>query len=345
MPRDLADLVQEGRVGGVVLFARNLRDPVQVRELTASLHALAPREAPLVIAMDQEGGRVQRLREPWTAWPSMRRLALAADLASTRAVARAIAVELRDVGVGLNFAPCVDVDASPDHAIIGDRSFSMDAAAVSAQASAYIDAMQHEQVACCAKHFPGHGGTTIDSHSELPRLRQSLEALRRTALPPFRAAAKSGVAAMMTAHIVFERVDARRPATLSRAVLELLRHEVGFEGVVFTDDLEMRAVVDHDTPAGLTLGSLKAGADAVLVCRHADFREEALAVLERAPDGVVEAALERVVKFKGSYAGDRRPARPLGPPYPEHRALARQWSAQTEVLPRADPTSADPTSD
>ena len=215
-PEPVLELIAGGRLGGVVLFARNVASPRQVRDLVATLRAHEPPPAPLVIAIDQEGGRVQRLRAPWTEWPPMRRLGAlderddahprrgAAGRDAAAAVARALAIELRDCGITLDFAPVVDVDSNPANPVIGDRSFGRDPARVAALASAFISAMQGSGVACCAKHFPGHGDTTLDSHLALPKkYAHDLERLLAVELPPF-AAVAAGVASVMSAHAVPE---------------------------------------------------------------------------------------------------------------------------------------------
>lgn len=342
-PEPLLQLIAAGRVGGIVLFARNVESPRQVRRLVRELRAREPEDAPLVIAIDQEGGRVQRLRKPWTEWPPMRRLgeldagaaavaggdatAAAPDtppaLEATCAVARALAAELRDCGIGLDFAPVVDVDSNPANPVIGDRSFGRDPERVATLASAFIAAMQGAGVACCAKHFPGHGDTTLDSHLALPRITHDLERLLAVELPPFAAAIDAGVASIMSAHVVFESIDPRRPATLSRDVLALLRERLGFDGLVFSDDLEMKAVADHWQPREIVDLALGAGVDALLACRRFALVTELLAHLEAQPDARLENALRRVADFKRRFAlpapGDDRDA---APPYPDHVALA-----------------------
>ena len=245
LPADLAALIAQGRVGGVTLFARNLRAPAQVRELVHELLDRAPAGAPLTVAIDQEGGRVQRLRAPWTEWPPMRRLGERDRPEETRALARALGRELADLGIDLDFAPVVDVDSNPANPVIGDRSFSPSPERVALHAVAFIEALQAEGVAACAKHFPGHGDTDVDSHLELPRLACDMERLREIELPPFRAAIGCGVASVMTAHILFPRLDPQLPATLSRDVLSCLRGELGYGGLVFSDDLEMEAIASH----------------------------------------------------------------------------------------------------
>lgn len=324
VPPDLAERIREGRIGGVVLFARNIRDPEQVRGLVRDLHDLAPAGVPLTVAIDQEGGRVQRLRDPWTEWPPMRALGQRPGVADTERFARALALELLDMGIDLDFAPVVDVDSNPANPVIGDRSFARDPATVGAHGAAFVRAMQAMGVAACAKHFPGHGDTDLDSHLALPKLDLDLGRLRARELPPFRDCIAAEVATMMTAHVLFPKLDAKRPATLSPDVMGLLRHELGYDGLVFSDDLEMKAVADHFSVERRSIGALEAGVDTLLVCSQTDLREEVLSKLERAPDRVLEEPLRRLVAFKQAFGSTVRvvPMTEIGPPFASHRALA-----------------------
>lgn len=325
VPRPLALRIAEGQVGGVILFARNIDSPEQVLRLCRDLHAAAPEEVPLLIAIDQEGGRVQRLRDPFTVWPPMRRVGSVGDLESTAAVGKALATELIDYGIGLDFAPVVDVDTNPKNPVIGDRSFAREPERVSDHARAFIRGMQGGGVAACAKHFPGHGDTHSDSHLELPRLEHDLDRLHAVELPPFAAAVAQEVASVMTAHVLFPRLDRKRPATLSPPIINLLREELGYDGLIFSDDLEMRAVADHFSAEERTLWALEAGVDSLLVCSDWSLAGEVLRLLERAPDRLVEQALGRLVALKSAYAEGARIGaehRPQGPPYRAHRALA-----------------------
>jgi beta-N-acetylhexosaminidase len=336
VPRDLERLIGQGRLGGVILFGRNLRDShragsvddsAHVRALVRSISRMAPRDAPISVAIDQEGGRVQRLRSPWTEWPPMRRLGDRDEPDTTREVARGLARELAELGIDLDFAPVVDVDTNPANPVIGDRSFSRQPERVARHARAFIEAMQAEGVAACAKHFPGHGDTQTDSHLELPRLSHDLDRLRAVELEPFRAAIEAGVASIMTAHVVFEAIDRKRPATLSPDVMAILREELGYQGLVFSDDLEMKAVADHHRPETLVRGAIEAGVDALLVCKQLDLVLQVLERLERLPDALLERPLERLVAFKRRFVGQRAVSEEEereGPPYPEHRELARR---------------------
>jgi beta-N-acetylhexosaminidase len=326
VPGDLAHAIRDGRVGGVILFKRNLTDAQSIRRLIEGLHALAPDDAPLIVATDQEGGRVQRLREPWTEWPPMRTVGAHDSVELTTQVGQALAHELSATGITLDFAPVVDVDSNQDNPVIGDRSFSNQVERVASHAVAFIKGMQAAGVAACAKHFPGHGDTNADSHFELPRLDHDLERLRAVELPPFRAAIGAGVASVMSAHVSFPRLDPKRPATLSPDVMALLREELGYDGFVFTDDLEMRAVADHFSVEERIYGPLRAGVDGLLVCSQADLRVEALRLLERAPDALIERSLERLVTLKQAFGGPGRLSEGLEPPFEEHRALAQRIS-------------------
>jgi len=322
-PPDLLELVAAGRLGGIVLFARNVASPAQLRHLVETLHAAAPEHFPLTVSIDQEGGRVQRLRAPWTEWPPMRKLGERDDPEQTRALGGALGRELADLGVDLDFAPVVDVDTNPDNPVIGDRSFGRTPEAAARHGAALIEGLQGAGVGACAKHFPGHGDTRLDSHHALPRVDHGLDRLRRVELPPFHAAAAAGVASIMTAHVVVSRLDAARPATLSPAALDLLRQEIGYDGLVFGDDLEMAAIADHFTPREATRGALEAGCDALLVCRRSDLRAEVLDELEKLPDRLLEQPARRLGAFKARWAGGRR-AGGGAPPYAEHARLRAQ---------------------
>jgi beta-N-acetylhexosaminidase len=261
----------------------------------------------------------------------MQRLGEADDSELTAAVARALAVELLDLGIGLDFAPCVDVDTNPANPIIGDRSFGSEPTRVAAHAARFIRAMQDAGVASCAKHFPGHGDTACDSHLELPRLDHDLARLRAVELPPFASAIEADVASIMTAHVLFPALDAKRPATLSPDVMAILREELAYDGVVFSDDLEMKAVADHHSPKALVGGCLEADVDSLLVCEDPGLREEVLRQLERAPDARLENPLRRMIDLKQRFAGLREPlasagGKSLAPPYAEHRALAGRFA-------------------
>jgi beta-N-acetylhexosaminidase len=232
---------REVQPAGFIHFARNIESAEQIAELNRELVDLSPDDRPPLLSIDQEGGRVQRLKD--TPWPSMRALGNLADLPTTTQVAAAMADELRATGFNLNFAPVCDVDSNPKNPVIGDRSFGKRPAEVAAQAVAFLEGLHSHGVIGCAKHFPGHGDTSVDSHLALPVVDKELGELREVELPPFAAMVKAGVAMVMTSHVLFPDLDRDLPATLSEKVLKrLLRDELGYNGVVISDDLEMKAV-------------------------------------------------------------------------------------------------------
>jgi beta-N-acetylhexosaminidase len=238
----------------------------------------------------------------------MRALGEAGDVALARDVGALLGRELRAVGIDQDYAPVVDVDTNPANPVIGDRSFSRDPAAVARLGAAVVEGLQDAGVAACAKHFPGHGDTSQDSHKDLPRLPHPLERLEAVELPPFRALAAAGVASVMTAHVVFEALDARRPATLSPEVMRLLRTRAGFDGCAISDDLEMSAVAAHFPLEEAAPGAVAAGVDALLVCHTADVQHRAIDLVRaavedgRIPRARIEEATARVgrlLRFAG----------------------------------------------
>ncbi|HEU4383406.1 MAG TPA: beta-N-acetylhexosaminidase [Anaeromyxobacteraceae bacterium] len=325
---EVLELVRRGAYG-VVLFGRNVESAEQVAELSAALKRVAGR--PLLVSIDQEGGRVARLRAPqgFTELPPMRAVGAAGDEALAREVGALLGRELRAAGIDQDYAPVVDVDTNPRNPVIGDRSLSRDPEAVGRLGAALASGIQSQGVAACAKHFPGHGDTLQDSHRDLPRLGHSLSRLQAVELVPFRALARAGVASVMTAHVVFEALDARRPATLSPPVMRLLRDWCGFEGCAVSDDLEMKAVAEHFPLEEAVPASVAAGVDALLVCHHHEVQARAVDLLRRAMERG-EVSRERLAEARRRVAGLLRWAGPPPDPRtvrralrtPEHLALA-----------------------
>ena len=348
------ELVSRG-VGGVILFARNVAEPAQVAELTRNLKAAAP--GPLLICVDQEGGRVQRLRPPhWTAWPSMRRLGEidqqgGLDGMSGTAIAERmgemIARELAACGIDVDFAPVMDVDTNPDNPVIGDRSFSRDPRRVARLGVALAQGLERSGVASCAKHYPGHGDTSQDSHLTLPRLAHDEKRLWEVELVPFVAAARAGIASLMTAHVRFETFD-RLPATLSPVALRLLRRDVGFRGCCISDDLEMRAISDiWGVPDAAEL-SITAGCDAVLVCHTLQHQHDAIDAIARGAragplprERLAEAAsrMETLQKFARPASAIDASSASVAVAAPAHRQFAaRLLEAAARIEQPIDPT-------
>lgn len=316
---DMRALLDRG-VGGVILFSRNVESPAQVAQLCHDLKRHAGR--PLIIMTDQEGGSTARLRDGFTPLPSMRTLGASGDAALAKRVGEVIGRELRAVGIDLALAPVLDVNTNPTNPVIGPRALSDDAAVVARLGGALIEGIQSQGVAACAKHFPGHGDTAQDSHDTLPHLPHAMGRLQQVELPPFRAASAQGVAAIMSAHIVFEAIDPDHPATLSPAVLTgLLRDAFGYGGVLISDCMEMKAIADPENLGGedpprehvpkAVVAGVAAGLDLALVSHDAELAHSAIDQLETAsrdgscgPDRLAEAA-RRVQRLADHYA---RPA-------------------------------------
>jgi beta-N-acetylhexosaminidase len=265
VPVELRALAREFDLGGVTLFARNVESPEQVCEVARECAALG-NEAPAWVSVDQEGGRVARLREPFTVWPPMATLGRAGSAALAARFARALAAELRAVGITLDFAPVLDVLTNSANHVIGDRALSDDAQMVGELGAAVVRELQAAGVAACGKHFPGHGDTSVDSHHGLPVVEHPPDRLQAVEFAPFRAAIAADVAFLMTAHVLVPSFDDVWPATLSTPTLARLRGELGFQGAIVSDDLEMRAVRAQWEPAESAVRAIAAGCDGVLVC-------------------------------------------------------------------------------
>jgi beta-N-acetylhexosaminidase len=309
-----------GHRGGAILFKRNVPDLDAVLRVCDAIRRAAPADLPPFIGVDQEGGRVTRLPQPFLALPPMRLLGELGDLALVRRAARAVGAELAAAGFNLDFAPVLDVDSNPDNPVIGDRSFGRDPRTVMRAGVAFLQGLQDRSVLACGKHFPGHGDTSVDSHLDLPVVAHPRSRLEQIELPPFRAASGAGIASMMTAHIVCEGLEPGVPATLSRVVCaSLLRAEIGFEGVLFSDDLEMAAIAARYPVAEAAVEAVWAGCDALLVCKSEDVQDcvhEAL---------VKKAGADRRFRERcGEAAGRCLRVRRMAPPRPigDRAALA-----------------------
>ncbi len=284
-----AALVDEFAVGGIVLMGRNVGPPDQTRATIAEIQARAKANGlpPLFVAVDQEGGRVQRLGPPYyPAHPAARVVGDTQDPEQARAAARQIGEGLRAVGFNWDFAPVLDVNNNPKNPVIGDRAYGSDPALVAAMGAAAVRGFQEDAgILACGKHFPGHGDTDTDSHHALPRIGIGRARLEAVELVPFRAALAAGLSAVMTSHILFPALDAHLPATLSPAILTgLLRGELGFEGLVITDDLEMKGVADGWGAAEAAVLAVLAGADVLLCCHTWETQRQ----IQRALVGAVE---------------------------------------------------------
>jgi beta-N-acetylhexosaminidase len=270
------------RFGGYIFFARNGTSVERVREHTDALRAHYRGEPAPLLAIDQEGGRVARLREGLEPMPAMMALGAVNDLELAGRVGEQIAFDLRRAGCTFDFAPVLDLALDARNTVIGTRSFGSDPQAVAALGAAVGGGLERGGILTCYKHFPGHGSTSVDSHESLPAIDVDLRALRERDLVPFAAVAPTA-RAIMGAHIVVRSVDDRLPATLSPASIgDLLRHTLGFSGAFVTDCLEMGAVAEHTPAPDAAVAALAAGADLLLFSHDLDGALAAVETIERA---------------------------------------------------------------
>lgn len=269
---DEKKFIIENNISGVCLFGRNCIDPKQIRDLCAELQSLRHKmkdRAPLFIGIDMEGGRVHRLKPPFTQWPALKNIG---DMdAPTLAFhfAQRMGAEMMAVGINLDFAPCVDIFTNPKNTVIGDRAVSSNPAQVEKMASALIRGYIKSGVLSCAKHFPGHGNTVIDSHEELPVEEADLKRLHDVELVPFKKALRSRVDMVMSSHILFKNIDPKWPVTLSELFLKkIIREEFKYRGLIITDDLGMKAMSKHFEKEEIPVRALQAGADLLLYCNE-----------------------------------------------------------------------------
>ena len=311
---EMERILESGLISGFLLFPGKEATPEQVRKLTDAIRN-ASQNFPAMIAIDQEGGRVLRLKEPFTQAPSMRRLGAKKNEALAFEVGKIFGAELSSVGINTDFAPVLDLDLNPENEVIGDRALSPDPEMVSRLGLALIKGMQSHKIITCAKHFPGHGASKEDSHLELPTVDIDQQTVRGRELVPFQAAIAAGVDTVMVGHIRYSAFDKYHPATLSeRIITELLREEMGFDGVVIVDSLEMKAL------SGIPLEdrafmAARAGADIMLIAEGVESAKRVhMALCSAVTMGVlpiekIYSSYQRIMKLKEKFltSGDLPP--------------------------------------
>ena len=311
VPDTLQPLLARG-LGGVILFKRNLESLEQICRLTTDLHGAG--STPLLIGVDQEGGRVTRLPAPFLAPPAAARLGRIDDPDLTRELARAVGRELRAAGINWNLAPVLDIHTNPANPVIGDRAYGGDPERVTRMGLAALRGFEEASVLATAKHFPGHGETAADSHLTLPESLQTRDRWRNLEFIPFRAAVEAGVPSIMVAHLNCPALDPLAPSSLSRIVTtDILRHELGFDGLVASDDMEMAAIAGRYDVGEAAVRFLEAGGDLILICRNVELQSAAVAAVDaairsgRLPMARVEASLERIAQARRRFvSGDVR---------------------------------------
>ena len=323
----------ESDVAGVTLFDRNLQSPEQIHAFCSHLQKLRHKTKsglPFFIAIDMEGGRVHRFKAPFTKWPALKYLGDKDSPSMAFDFALGMSNELRAVGVNLDFAPCLDIFTNPDNKIIGDRSPGTNAEIVSKIGSALTRGYLKGGIIPCGKHFPGHGNTLIDSHEDLPVEENTWPELLEREIIPFTKNFRSGVPMVMTAHILFKNIDAKFPVTLSSLFLKTyLRQELRYQGIIISDDLDMKALANKYDPDKIPLMALQAGCDMILYCNNFDHPAVALDSIHKAvaegqlQTSTLQQSIDRVRNLKKEF---------LQQPDPEPFAETKSWIAHPDHL-------------
>ncbi len=329
-PDYILDWLQKGRIGGVILFARNVQSPEQLAALTRSLHEAS--ETPILIGIDQEGGMVARLRQTqgFTESPGAMALAATQDkLHDTEAISQMLADEMRSLGINWTYAPVVDLSYNADNPTVGTRSFGIDPQQVGELAAQATKGFQAGGVMACAKHFPGLGNTSVDSHLDLPSLDAPLEQLLENDLVPYQHVIDASIASIMTTHTIYSALDRQHPATLSDTVIQdLLREQLGYSGVVVTDCLEMHAITKHYGQGEAAVLGILAGVDILLISHTRSHQETAFAAVDEAVQSGrisqenLNTAYERIMAMKSAYAIDAAAINPAAVNTDAHKKLA-----------------------
>jgi beta-N-acetylhexosaminidase len=289
--------LQHPLVGGIILFARNYQSPEQLKALTAAIHKV--RQPPLLIAVDHEGGRVQRFREGFTRIPPMRELGKIWDNNPRKARQLAeeagwiLAAELRAHGVDFSFTPVLDIDYG-NSGVIGDRAFHRNTQAIAELANSLMHGLRKGGMAAVGKHFPGHGFVAADSHVAIPVDEREFDRIAEEDLQPFRRMIDDGLAAIMPAHVIYPQVDDKPAGFSERWLQKVLRQRLGFNGVLFSDDLSMEGAVVAGDVTQRALAALNAGCDMVLLCNRPDLADELLSKLKWDISAVSLARLARM---------------------------------------------------
>jgi beta-N-acetylhexosaminidase len=315
LDKETDSLIREGHIGGIILFSRNIENPLQLAGLCRDLQSAATeaQDSPLFLAVDQEGGRVARLKESFRSFPGNAAIGMDEEPVK-RAIefATVTSKEMKIVGLNMNLAPVVDVQRGEIEKHLAGRSFGEDPELVAFLGRTVVKHLQENGIMAVAKHFPGLGRAEVDPHIHLPQINIDLEELERINFPPFAAAIEEGVCGIMTSHAVYPALDPERPATLSPTVLtKVLRERMGFRGLTITDDLEMGAIATDRSVAEGALKSFQAGADILLICKDQGHARESLDVLQQAVSkGTISAerlaqSLERIRKMKERFLGHR----------------------------------------
>ena len=304
-----AQFIVENNIGGVILFDRNLKSIEQIHQLITDIQQLRyklPEKSPLFISVDMEGGRVHRLKEPFTQWPAVKNLGDMGSSNVTFQFAQLMGRELKAMGFNLDYAPCVDILMNDENEVIGDRALGTDPEVVSKLSSAMVRGYIKSDVLSCAKHFPGHGFTSVDSHFDLPVDKRNIAELEKNGdMEPFKRVVKARVDMIMTAHIKFPNIDPQFPVTLSSLFIkQLLREALRYRGIIITDDLDMKALTKNFPKEEIPVMALQAGANMLLYCNEPNSPVKAVKSIARAlsegtlDQDVIRSNYDLIIKTK-----------------------------------------------
>ncbi|MDR4889564.1 beta-N-acetylhexosaminidase [Fredinandcohnia sp. QZ13] len=302
-------LISQFHVGGIIFYKYNFETPTQVIQLVNQLKARNSSSLPLLLGVDQEGGRVTRLPGGLTNFPPNKQIGQVNNPEFSYKVGTLLGHELKEFGLNLDFAPVLDINSNPNNPVIGDRSFGNNAEVVSKLGIQTMKGIQSQNVITTIKHFPGHGDTSVDSHLDLPIVNKSLKELKELELIPFERAINQGADVVMVAHILLPQLDKTNPGTMSKAVMtDLLRKQLGFTGVIITDDMTMGAITEHYGIGKAAVESVKAGSDIILVGHDYNNVVKIISSLKTAvQNGEISEqrlndSIERIIQLKRKYS-------------------------------------------
>lgn len=303
------EMIEKYKIGGFVLYKRNIKNSEQVLSLINSLKNVnSINQVSLFIAVDEEGGKITRMPKELKKFPSNKRIAEAEDADLSFKVGEVIGEELKSFGFNMNFAPVLDINSNPQNPIIGNRSFGSTENIVSKLGIQTMKGMQSKKIIPVIKHFPGHGDTSIDSHLELPSVNNDLDRLRNFELIPFSKAIRNNADAVMVAHILLPKIDSGNPATFSKTIItDILRNDLNFNGIVITDDMEMRAISKNFNIEDASIKSIIAGSDIILVCHTYNKQVAVINALKNAVENNkiseerIDESVYRILKLKQKY--------------------------------------------
>jgi len=306
---NVREMIEEYHVGGFIIYKKNVETVEQLVNLTNTLKAAnSVNKIPLFISVDEEGGQVTRMPEGIRKLPASGKLGELNDEKLAYEIGKLLGMELKYFGFNMNFAPVLDINSNPENPVIGKRAFGADEDIVSRLGIEAMKGIQSEGVISVVKHFPGHGDTSVDSHIGLPRVDHGLDRLRGFELVPFARAIENGADAIMVAHILFPQIDPNNPATLSSTIIGgILKEEMGFEGLVVTDDMTMGAIIKNYSIGDAVVKSVLAGSDIVLVCHEYEYEVEAItAIREAVEEGLIstdriDESVYKILKLKNKY--------------------------------------------